>query len=85
MNLHEHTPQWGGGPCRSCGEPWPCFERQLASLAEFYGHPEELLGYMNGWLEAAYRDLAARGLEPDPELEVRHLGWIELVAEEEGK
>ena len=84
-NLHEHTPKWGGGPCRKCDRLWPCFERQLASMKEFHGYPDELFRYMNDWLSGAYRDLAARGLTPDDELEKRYLGWIWVVAEKGAK
>ncbi|WP_431973265.1 hypothetical protein [Micromonospora haikouensis] len=28
-----HPPRYAGGPCFVCGEPWPCFERQLSTLA----------------------------------------------------
>jgi hypothetical protein len=80
VDLHQHSPEYPGGPCRKCAYLWPCWERQFASLAEFHGRPEELLAYMSDWLAMAFPELKRRGLEPDPELEARHLGWIELVA-----
>lgn len=80
-----HPPRHAGGPCLTCGRPWPCFERQLASLVEFAGRGELLVAYLGDWYRLGVDERKRRGLSPDPGMELRHLGWLDMVLPAQGE
>ncbi|RGC70035.1 hypothetical protein C5N14_06380 [Micromonospora sp. MW-13] len=80
-----HPPRYAGGPCLTCGKPWPCFDRQVASLVEFAGRGSLLVAYMGDWLRLGVEERERRGLPFDPEMETRHLGWLDMVLPAQGE
>ncbi|NBE81452.1 hypothetical protein [Micromonospora rubida] len=83
--MGQHPPRYAGGPCFVCSKPWPCFERQLASLVEFAGQGDLLVAYMGDWYRLGVEERERRGLSPDPDMELRHLGWLDMVLPAQGE
>ncbi|KXK58988.1 hypothetical protein AWW66_26660 [Micromonospora rosaria] len=77
--LTDHPPIHPGGACATCGQPWPCFERQVDSIVDFAGHRQALAELMADYLRMGVAERRSRGLPDDPEMPARHLGWIDCV------
>ncbi|WP_405094409.1 hypothetical protein [Micromonospora sp. NBC_01412] len=57
----------------------------MASLVEFAGQGDLLVAYMGDWHRLGVEERERRGLPPDPNMQLRRLGWVDMVLPAQGE